>query len=185
MKVITILELAVRINIFLKLMNYGIGKMLNGQFYLKGQLPEDMTNIPLDKVDGFTLAWTFFGYSKGYILFIGASQIIGAILFLINRTKIIGGFILLPILMNIIVVNYYFGVAFGAMFSAIFYLLGVVWVLGRKCEEIKYSLKKLLLKASGFKMNWEYYLFVFATLAVLVLLEYLGITLFGYENRIV
>ena len=71
------------------------------------------------------------------------------------------------------------------MFSAIFYLLGVVWVLGRKCEEIKYSLKKLLLKASGFKMNWEYYLFVFATLAVLVLLEYLGITLFGYENRIV
>ena len=55
--------------------------------------------------------------------------------------------------MNIIVVNYYFGVAFGAMFSAIFYLLGVVWVLGRKCEEIKYSLKKLLLKASGFKMN--------------------------------
>lgn len=184
-KVITIVELAVRINIFLKLMNYGIGKILNGQFYLKGQLPESVSNIPLVNVDGYTLAWTFFGYSKGYILFIGFSQIIGAILFLFNRTKIIGGFLLLPILLNIIVVDYYFGVAYGAMFSAIFYLLGIIWVLGRKWKEIKNSLKKLLLEASDFKMNWKHYLLVLAAIVAIFMLEYLGITLFGYEDRVV
>lgn len=184
-KVITILELAVRINIFIKLMNYGIGKMLNGQFYLKDKLPEAIANTPLNDVDGYTLAWTFFGYSKGYILFIGVSQIIGASLFLFNRTKIIGGFMLLPILLNIIVVDYFFGVAYGAMFSAIFYLLGIIWVLGRNWELVIISVKKLLIKSPIPNRNWFYYVLAILVFVLVFIMEYLGISLFGYEDRIV
>ena len=181
-----VLELGIRLNIFLKLMNYGIGKILNGQFYLKDKLPEAIANIPLNQVDGYTLAWTFFGYSKGYILFIGISQIIGACLFIYNRTKIIGGLILLPILLNIIVVDYFYGVAYGALFSAIFYLGGILWILGRNWQRIQKAILELLIKFSDSfnKINWKLYLLGVVVFIVVFIIEYYGITLFGYEDRV-
>lgn len=186
-KLVNFVELAIRINIFLKLVSYGLGKIMNGQFYLKGQLPSEVANLPLREVDGYTLAWTFFGYSKGYILFIGIAQLVGAILFLINRTKIIGGFILLPILMNIIIMDYFYGVAYGALFSALFYALGILWVCSRNWIKIKKSLVGLLvdLKIKITQKEIPYYLIAIALVFIIFVIEYYGIQLFGYEDRVV
>ncbi|GAA0725384.1 hypothetical protein GCM10009430_30950 [Aquimarina litoralis] len=111
------------------LTTYGLGKLIGGQFHRKGNLPDEIANIPLSEVGGFDLAWSFMGYSYAYILFIGVSQLIGASLLLFERTKLYGVFVLIPILLNIIVFDAIFFDTYGAMASAVLYFLLLVLVL--------------------------------------------------------
>ena len=183
---LTIIEWAIRINVFVKLSIYGLGKIVGGQFYLKGELPEEVAKVSLADTTSYNLAWTFFGHSKAYIYFIGISQLIGALLFLINRTKLIGGAILIPILLNIIVVDYFFGVAYGAMFSACWYLASVLFVFYLYREQLEQAVKSLL-KAPTHVIEkrkvWKLVLGIAAMFAVIFMIEYFGIAFFGYEDR--
>jgi|TARA_R110002072_G_scaffold131586_2_gene271357 hypothetical protein len=186
-KIISIIEWAVRINVFLKLCNYGIGKIMNGQFYLKDSIPEAIASTPLSEVGSYDLAWTFFGHSKSYILFIGISQIVGALLFLLPKTKLLGGFILIPILLNIIAVDYFFGVAYGALFSACFYLVSILWVLYLGKNQVFDAIKKLLpvRKREFLPLKGKIWtvLGVLSILGILFVIEFWGIGYFGYEDR--
>ncbi|WP_405205482.1 hypothetical protein [Aquimarina sp. LLG6339-5] len=123
------IELAARGYVFLLITIYGSGKLLGGQFYRRGVLPEEIAMIPLSEVEGFDLAWTFMGYSYSYILFIGISQLIGACLLLFHKTKLFGVFVLMPILINIIVFDAIFFDTYGALASAILYLFLLFLVL--------------------------------------------------------
>jgi len=129
-------ELAARIYVFIVLNLYGFGKMAGQQFYRKGKLPTEVAQQTLGEVGSFDLAWTFMGHSYFYILFIGLSQIIGAWLLLWNRTKLVGIAILLPILLNIIVIDMLFfdDGKYGAMASALLYfsLLIIILILNRE-----------------------------------------------------
>lgn len=148
-KWIKIIEWVLVINVCIKLFIYGTGKIIGGQFYLKGAIPEEIGRISLANTGSYNLAWTFFGHSKGYILFIGISQLLGVLLFLLPRTRLIGGALLIPILLNIIVVDYFFGVAYGALFSACFYLASILWVYYMHREKIVTACKHLLCFENG------------------------------------
>ncbi|GAB3934219.1 hypothetical protein [Larkinella terrae] len=123
------LELAARFYVFLIMNVYGWAKMTGHQFYRPGHFPERAAQIPLAEASGFDLAWAFFGHSTAYILFIGIGQVIGAGLLLWNKTKLIGIAILLPILLNIVVVDIFFEIEIGAMFVALSCLLLLLLVL--------------------------------------------------------
>lgn len=127
-KMLPYLELAARIYASTMLLTYGFGKLLGGQFY-QGSIPEAVASMPLAEVGSFDLAWTFFGYSYGYILFIGGTQILGSFMLLFHRTKILGAAILIPVLMNIIVVDFFFEISTGAMLSAISYFTAICFVV--------------------------------------------------------
>ena len=185
-KIYSLFEFALRFNVFIKLFIYGMGKIVGGQFYLKGSIPDDVANITLGETEGYELAWTFFGYSKGYIIFIGFSQLVGAFLFLFNKTKLVGGAILIPILLNIIVVDYFYGVAYGAMFSACFYLASVFLVMWMRKDLIIEAIQHLWIpKGMGWKKDK---ILVFGLITILCFtaiffVELFGIQLFGYEDR--
>ncbi len=183
--ILFIVEWALRINVFFKLFIYGAGKILGGQFYKKGEIPEAIASIPLGDVGSYNLAWTFFGHSKGYILFIGISQLIGAFLFLFNRTKLLGGAILIPILLNIIVVDAFFGVAYGALFSACFYLASILFVFYRKKEEIVKAIRNLLIptQINTIKKIPLQVLLIGIAFGAVFLIELVFIGVFGYEDR--
>ncbi|RRB00969.1 hypothetical protein [Larkinella rosea] len=123
------LELAARFYVFLILNLYGWAKMAGNQFFRPGHFPEKAAQIPLAEASGFELAWAFFGHSTSYILVIGLSQVIGAWLLLWDKTKLIGIAILLPVLLNIVIVDICFEVAFGAMLIALTCLLLLLLVL--------------------------------------------------------
>ncbi|MEM8526240.1 MAG: hypothetical protein AAGG68_16485 [Bacteroidota bacterium] len=142
----THLELACRIYVWITLSIYGSGKMMGGQFYRHGKLPEKVAQLPLEEVIDFDLAWTFFGYSTFYILFIGMSQLIGAFLLLFERTKLLGVAVLIPILLNIIVVDIAFKISWGAMTSAIMYLLALFYVLYFNKEKVVAAFQALINK---------------------------------------
>lgn len=79
---------------------YGAVKLVFGQFGVP--TPE----IAAVRGEGFTLAWTFFGYSHIYEIFIGIGEVVAAILLLIPRTYTIGAMIFFPIAVNVMMINY-------------------------------------------------------------------------------
>ena len=116
-------ELVLRQCVFIILNIYAISKLLGGQFYMKGKLPAEVANTTLGDASSFSLAWTFMGHSYFYILFIGISQLVGAWFLLWNKTKLIGVFILLPIMINIILFDIFFLDVYPALANAIIVLL--------------------------------------------------------------
>lgn len=131
-----IFELVSRWYVFIFLNFYGIGKIMGGQFYRKGELPEVVAQTTLEQASGYDLAWTFMGYSISYIVFIGLSQIIGAWLLLWNRTKLLGVLILFPIMVNIVVFDIIFLDVKDAVVNASLYLLMLVYILYFNREQV-------------------------------------------------
>ena len=124
-----ILELACRWYVFLFLNFYGLGKILGGQFYRRGQLPEVVARTTIGEATAYDLAWSFMGFSFAYILFIGLFQLIGAWLLLWNRTKLLGVMILFPIMVNIVVFDIIFLDIKDAVVNAVIYLLMLLNIL--------------------------------------------------------
>ena len=186
LKLYNLFEWALRFNVFFKLCHYGLGKIIGGQFYLKGAIPEEIGSIPLEDTGSYNLAWTFFGHSKGYILAMGISQIIGAVLFLMSRTKLLGGLMIIPILVNIILVDIFYKVAYGALFSACFYLLSVLIVLYGNRGKLVEAVQLLFTSVKNNEKSpakWKKVLLGALAFAIIFGVELVFIGLFGYEDR--
>ena len=170
----TYFELAARIYAFTMLTVYGTGKIAGGQFYQDGNIPEKVAGTPLSEVGGFDLAWTFFGYSEGYILFIGLTQLLGAFLLLFERTKLLGVVMLIPVLLNIIVVDFFFSISTGAMLSAISYLTAVLFVAFINRDKIINAINTILIKSNtenGYKQKALQWGIAILIVAITVALE--------------
>lgn len=136
-------ELVLRQCVFIILNIYAISKLLGGQFYMNGKLPEQIANTTLGEASGFSLAWTFMGYSYFYILFVGITQLIGAWFLLWNKTKLIGVAILIPIMINIIVFDVLFLDVYPALANAIIVFAMLLLILFVNKERIIDVIKKL------------------------------------------
>ena len=91
---------------------YGFSKLTGDQF---GHRSVEILNMPLKDVDKFHLAWHLFSLDKTFDIFVGLSQIIGAVLIAINRTALVGALMLLPILGQIFLIDIAFTTSmFGA-----------------------------------------------------------------------
>ncbi len=142
-----VVELAARWYVFVFLNAYGLGKIVGGQFYRRGELPEEVASTPLGEAAAFDLAWTFMGYSFAYILVIGLVEVVGAWLLLWERTKLLGVAVLLPVMVNILVFDVIFLDKYGALASATIYtaLLFVILALNR--ERVAEAIRTLTTRA--------------------------------------
>ncbi len=131
-----VFEMVCRWYVFIFLNFYGFGKIMGGQFYRRGQLPQEIANTTIEQASAYDLAWSFMGYSFVYILFIGVSQIIGAWLLLWNRTKLLGVMILFPIMVNIIVFDCIFLDVKDALVNAMLYFLMLIYILFYNKEKV-------------------------------------------------
>jgi hypothetical protein len=142
-----VIELAARWYVFWFLNVYGLGKILGGQFYRRGRLPEDVAKTLLGDANPFDLAWTFMGYSFAYILFIALAEVVGAWLLLWERTKLFGVAILLPVMVNIVVFDIIFLDTHGATASATIYTLLLFVILFFNRESVVQALRALVPQA--------------------------------------
>jgi len=169
-----IIELTFRWYVWFKISAYGLGKIIGGQFHRKNQLPDHIAQLPISEIGSFDLAWTFFGYSNAYIWFIGASQLIGGILLLFKQTKLLGVSLLLPILLNIIVVDIFFKVSPGALLSAILYLCMCLFILYYNKETLIAAINKLMTIPSIQRSRKQYFIIygiVFLLVSIILFLE--------------
>jgi hypothetical protein len=98
----------------------------------------------VSELTGMELMWAFYGYSKSFAITLGIFEIIGGILILIKRTRIIGCLFTSTILVNVIFQDIYFGVHLGALKAAILYQLLILIILWLNREKLIRSIKTLL-----------------------------------------
>ena len=134
---IEIFENAISWIVVMAMFIYGGGKLI--QF---GDVAEiDKT---VSEMNGMELMWAFYGYSKSFAITLGVFELIGGLLILINRTRIIGCLFTSTILVNVIFQDIYFGVHLGALKSAILYQLLILIILLLNKDKLIMSIKTLL-----------------------------------------
>lgn len=85
------------------MVEYGISKLIDNQYAARNS---KFFDTPLRDIDTFSLAWyLFFGTSKFFPISGGVLQLVGAALLVYNRTTIIGAFFILPILVQIFIID--------------------------------------------------------------------------------
>jgi hypothetical protein len=105
---------------------YGFAKLNGSQFTV---LDSELTK-PMGEVSGFWLTWYYFGYSPVYGNLIALLQIGGALLLAWPRTALLGALVMLPMFVNIVLIDLFYGIAFDAMLVAILIVACLAAVVG-------------------------------------------------------
>ena len=165
---IEIIENAISWIVVLALFIYGGGKLI--QF--DGAADIDKT---VSELTGMELMWAFYGYSKSFAMTLGILEMIGGILILIKKTRIIGCVFTSSILVNIILQDIYFGVHLGALKAAVLYQILILIILWLNKEKLIGSIKVLLeykkIEQSKMKLFTKL-LIAFGVFIILRILEY-------------
>lgn len=104
---------------------FGWQKIFNLQFFV----PLGMLDLPFSSLSGEDLTWAYFGHSYPYRFIIGALQIAGALLLLFHRTRLLGVLTLLPVIVNIIFIDYFYRLPVGVLVQALIHLTGLLYIL--------------------------------------------------------
>ena len=73
----------------------------------------------MGQVSGFWLTWHYFGFSPVYGNLVALLQIGGALLLLFRRTALLGACVMLPVVVNIVLIDVFFGIDLGALAMAL------------------------------------------------------------------
>jgi hypothetical protein len=112
---------------------YGFAKILKTQFghvYMRD-------NTPVGKLSGFDLTWNYFGHSYTFAVILGLLQISGAVMLLFRRTTLLGICILLPVMLNVVLINVFYEIATGAFINSIIITIGLLYLLLLRWPDIK------------------------------------------------
>ncbi|TYR32211.1 DoxX family protein [Sphingobacterium phlebotomi] len=100
------------------LINYGMIKLVHAQMPPPGL---DRLMQPLGEFSPMGLAWTYFGYSKGYNIFVGIVEILAGLL-LFRKIVVLGALITMAVSINIMTTNYFFDVPVKMVSTALLIL---------------------------------------------------------------
>src|SRR5579863_7195729 len=94
-------------------------------FHLQGQVPLGRLDEPFSSFSGEDLTWAFFGRSFPFFCLIGILQIAGALLLMFRRTRLFGAIFLLPVILNIVLLNIFYGFDAGDTVHVFILLVGL------------------------------------------------------------
>jgi hypothetical protein len=112
---------------------YGFAKLFQTQFLMVYSREDAVVS----QLDGYNLTWNYFGHSYTLAVIIGLLQIAGSIFLLFRRTSLLGAVILLPILLNIALIDWFFDIAWGALMNAVAFTLGLAFLVSLRWKELK------------------------------------------------
>ena len=98
-------------------------------FHLQMVVPLGMLDLPFNSLDGETLTWAYFRRSYPFTVAIAIAQISGAILLLFRRTRLLGLIMLVPVLLNIILIDIFYHLHAWVLFHALVLMSGIVYLL--------------------------------------------------------
>lgn len=94
----------VRYSLAILMFPYALTKILRTQFVLSGfTFTQTQT---LESLASTQLTWAFLGYSAWFQILLGFLELIPAILLLFRRTVLLGAILMLPITLNVFLMNY-------------------------------------------------------------------------------
>ena len=92
-----------RYSLGLWMLTYAITKILRTQFVV---LPFAVWERTLESLSGKNIAWAFLGYSPWFQILLGVLEFIPSILLLFRRTTLLGAILLLPMTLNVFLINH-------------------------------------------------------------------------------
>jgi hypothetical protein len=115
---------AVRYTLALDMVMFGFQKFCHQQFYVPlGMLDDPFTAIPNEM-----LMWAFMGRYHSMVDIIACFEIFGGALLLFRKTRLVGAFVLLPMLLNIMLLDLYYLNLLVQIYVA-FELLSVIYLI--------------------------------------------------------
>jgi len=106
---------------------YGSSKLLGRQFTVAPELAQR----PVGSLSGHQLAWFYYNYSHVYATLLGLIQLAGATLLLFRKTALLGAALLLPVITNILMINLFFFITWGAACTSTAILAAMLAILWR------------------------------------------------------
>jgi hypothetical protein len=111
---------------------FGFQKIFHLQFFV----PIGMLDLPFSSFSGEDLTWAYFRYSYPYIVVIGVLQIGGGLLLMFGRTRLLGAIALVPVLLNIILIDYFYHLPIGVLIHALVLMTGLVYLIWLDYERL-------------------------------------------------
>lgn len=122
---------AVRYTLALDMMMFGFQKFCHQQFYVPlGMLDDPFTAIPNEM-----LMWAFMGRYHSMVDIIASLEILGGALLLFRKTRLVGAFVLLPMLLNIMLLDLYYLNLLVQVYVAI-ELLAIIYLILLECRRL-------------------------------------------------
>ena len=137
--VLDILENAIRIWTSFFILVYGIAKIMQFE-------GSKLVDVCIKDASKFEIMWAFFGTTREYPIIIGSLQIIGAILLVFRKTKLLGALLLTPIFLNIILLDILYDIPFGALLNAVIYQCVFLFVIIQQRKRITQTFKILMIE---------------------------------------
>ncbi|RDC64359.1 hypothetical protein [Adhaeribacter pallidiroseus] len=108
------------------IVSFGWKKVFGLQFR---PVPLSIADMPMADQPGDWLMWHFFGYSHTFGMMVAALQIMGSFLLLFRTTRLLGVFMLLPVMLNILGINYFYHLGIGPLYQSIVLSAGLIYLL--------------------------------------------------------
>ena len=115
----------IRYDLAFDLCMFGLQKI----FHLQFNSPMAMQDEPFSSLSSQWLTWSYFGHSHGFAVTIGLSQIVGSILMLFNRTRLLGTIVMIPMMVNIILIDYFYELDTGVLVHALILFAALIYLL--------------------------------------------------------
>lgn len=107
-KIINTIQVILTYYLALILLKYGFDKIFKAQFYL----PEpNLLYTPMGYLDKDILYWSTLGLSRTYSIFGGLMEVIPALLLLHRKTRTLGLFIIVGVLLHVVSINFSFDIS--------------------------------------------------------------------------
>lgn len=104
---------------------YGLTKIFRTQFVLTGFTWAQSQSI--ENMPGTTLAWAFLGHSAWFQILLGFLELIPALLLLFRRTTLLGATLMLPVTLNVWLINHALDLWMGTrLISGILLVLNIL-----------------------------------------------------------
>lgn len=116
---------AIRYCIAFNIMAFGWKKFYGLQFIV----PSEIAQMPMNQQTGEWLTWFYFGYSHTFGIIIATIQIIGGFMLLFRKTVLAGAIILFSLLLNLTLINVFYGMNAGALLQSVLLTIGVLFLL--------------------------------------------------------
>lgn len=133
--------------------SYGFAKILRTQFQESVTTRDELVG----SLNGFQLTWNYFSYSYTFAVILGVIQILGSILLLFRRTTLLGCLILIPVMLNILLINLFYDIAFGAFVNSVLFTLGLCYLFFLYWPDIREILFKPVPGTVPSKKPWLSY----------------------------
>ena len=112
---------------------YGITKLTGHQLVL----PASFAQKPIGSLSGYDLTWYYFSYSHAYTYILGILQVCSATLLLFRKTALLAAMVMLPVMVNIVLINIFYVIGPGAEGVALFVTVSLLLLLMHESEAFR------------------------------------------------